>query len=208
MPKNRGSVTVEMAIIFPIMIYILFILIYIIILMYQQAYAKNVCDDAINKAGNWWTNTYKDFETGNVSTNDISHENVYANLYDMDEDSKIQILREYIYNRLNRDTILKPSKFDLAKDIDIRVANSIIYKKLYLNTNITYELPVPKLIKIFNIKSDYTFEIESCILIKDYAGYINDINFMFYAYDEAKDKVDLVRKIHDALDTIKKKVFY
>ncbi|HAN10656.1 MAG TPA: hypothetical protein DCP90_08615 [Clostridiales bacterium] len=208
MDSDKGSVTVELAIIFPIMIYILFLLIYIIILMYQEAYAKNVCDDAINKAGNWWTNTYKDYETGKVSIDNISHENVYANLYDMNENSKIQLVKEYIYNRLNSNTILKPSKFDMGKDINIKVANFIIYKKLYLNTNVTYELPVPKLIKIFNIRSDYTFELESSVLIKDYAGYINDINFMFYAYDEAKDKVDWVRKIHEALDSIKKKVFY
>ncbi|HBY19574.1 MAG TPA: hypothetical protein DEG71_00900, partial [Clostridiales bacterium] len=85
MECKKGSVTVELAIIFPIMIYILFLLIYIVVLMYQQAYAKNVCEDTINKAGNWWVNTYKDLETGRIQLDNISRENVYVNLYDMDE---------------------------------------------------------------------------------------------------------------------------
>ena len=208
MNTKKGSVTVELAIIFPVIIYILFLLIYIVILMYQQAYVKNVCEDTITKAGNWWMNAYKDFETGKIQLDNISCENVYANLYDMDEDSKKQILKKYIYNGLNSGTILKPSKFDIDNDINIEVANSIIFKRLYLNASITYKLPVPKLVRLFKLQDDYTFEVTSSTLVKDYAGYINDINFMFYAYDRAKEDNVFIKKIDEAITSIKKKVLY
>ncbi len=208
MKNIRASVTAEMAILFPLILYILCFIIYNIVLIYQQAYAKTICDAAAVKAANWWQNIERDFDTGLISEDRILNENIYHGIYDLNSEQKKSYVKKYIKNRLYTNTILKPSEFDMQDDINIEVANYIIQKKLYLNVYVQYRLPVPSLIQYFNIPTYYQFNVSSSAYIRDYAGYMNDIDFMIDLYDDAKENSKTITGFHEALDDLKRKVLY
>ena len=75
--KNRGSMTIEAALIVPVIIISLILLVYICIFMYQQAYIKSLSNTAAERGAAVWANPSKDLYVEFVDREGLSNTPLY-----------------------------------------------------------------------------------------------------------------------------------
>lgn len=184
--KNiQGNITIELIIIFPIVLLIVFVLFNISILLYQKAFLN--------------------IEISNVVKQNIN--------YNINMNNKYDILNLYTFNLYKRAEFIDNIKKDLSKNtykdknsifIDIN-SPGIFDKKLNValkieNKNIFYNI-----LKSIGSKKIYSIDIDRKICSKKLISNINDIDFLYKITKNYVEDKDLFKKIKKGLEYVKDK---
>jgi hypothetical protein len=174
--SQKGSLTVEMALIFPfILVFVIFIC-FAVSMIYNRTVATALVNKNLDKANLYWLKSNVDFDTGAMTS---AQTNIYSSLYDFKSEDK----KKMIINTINDDI----ESFLLVKNISapatIETHNYVIYRKLEVNVTIDYGYPFNGLFKMLGVGAvKDSFEVES--VINNPVEFTRTIDCLIEIYDE------------------------
>ncbi|WP_010243525.1 TadE/TadG family type IV pilus assembly protein [Acetivibrio cellulolyticus] len=190
---NKGSMTVEASLIFPLIFLIIIGLIYITIFLYEQAYVKSLADRAAERGAAIWKNPKSDMYIGLVKLEDFEENDPYWRLDDDNKGPKEDKIETYIENSLKKYSILynRDAKgYMNGADITVRaeVKNYVVYKKLSVIVKKKFDLPIGNALSIFGIDNTVEISAKSEALINEPAEFIRSTDFA----------IDVGKRVDDA----------
>lgn len=180
--SQKGSLTVEMALIFPLIFVFVIFICFAAAMIYNRTVATALVNKNLDKATIYWLKSNVDFETGAMTS---AETDIYSSLYDFKSEDKKKMIINTINGDLDR--FLLAQKISAPAEIDTH--NYIIYRKLEVKVTIDYGSPFKGIFKILgvgNIKD--SFEVEA--VINNPVEFIRTIEFLIEVYDEIVYKLD------------------
>lgn len=175
--SNKGSTTIEAALIFPVIFLTIITLIYVSVFLYEQAYVKSLADRAAERGAAIWKNPESDMYISLVKLGDFKYNDPYWRLIDLNKSSKEKKIGEYIKKSLDEYSILRSrDKEGPMNTTDIEfsaeVKNYIVYKKLTVTVDKKFKLPVGNGLAFLGIDNTIKISAKSEALVNEPAEFI------------------------------------
>lgn len=171
---ERGSATVELTFVFPIILFILIIMMFFGLFMYEQVAAQAVLDDVVSSAAANWATLESGVYAEKPSSQDFSVWDIYSRIIDFVGDSRERVIEEEALRRL-RAIGLFSNTFE-EKDVELKCTNVVVYKTLDLTVNRTYELPFPGFLEMMGIPTELHYKLTATAVVQDQAELIRTID--------------------------------
>ncbi|HHW48862.1 MAG TPA: hypothetical protein GXX14_09630 [Clostridiaceae bacterium] len=186
---QKGSITVEAAIVIPVVILSIVVVIYIVLIMYQKAYMQAVADDAASRGAAAWDKSASSLETIRVEKENLGDRGLYWRIYDPEKTSRQKAVEEYLDRKYGRYGILRESsRWSMAE-----LKDYIIYKKLVVTMENSYRLPIGGLLSMFGIDGYFTIKAKSEAVVNEPVEFIRNIDFL----------IDMERKLERRFPALK-----
>ncbi len=196
--SRKGAVTIEYALVFPVVIICIMILLYIGLIYYQQALLQSVVSENAQNCALLWGYDFDTLDTGEgiTSMEAYQSEGLYWHVFS-DASPKKDMLQEGIKDELLKRSILKPSK-----DVEVEVIfhNYLIVQKVGFKADITYKLPFADgLLKVLGQSEGIKLSAYSEITVYDPKEFIHNVDYLLQIYDESgasdwvKEKLEPVK---------------
>jgi hypothetical protein len=204
--RNRGSITVEASIIVPLVILSIVALIYIGIVLYQRAQLRSAADMAAETGATVWSDLKADTGTGRVEMSDVGRGSLYWRLVDTGRDEKLKRITVFTENALRKGRLLNAATTKVRADIK----DYIVYKKLEVVVENTYELPLGSLLRLFGASGCFSIKVKSESVIDEPVELIRNVDFAIDLEKELEDRFpelkNLREKTRDTLTGVKGKI--
>lgn len=208
---NKGRITVEAALIFPIILFSIVAVIFICLCMYQSSYLQSIADGVACEGAAYWDDLskLKQLKVGKCPKMSFSQD-LYWQIYDSKKNEKIDILTEIANQKLKNGSLLKGesvSNDDSTQKVFIEYKNDIISRKIEVTIRDSYKFPLIGTVNLFG--KDFKVEIikKSIATIDDNAQVIRDVDFMLDVTKQLKssDKVkQFFENVKDSISKFKK----
>ena len=188
--EGNGSFTVELALIFPVIIAGIVATLYILILLYQFAYLQTLANKvAYFAAAEYDKLSLQILEERGTSAKGVSSLYWQLGIFD-DTKGKEAIIESYVMEKLYRPQLLKPQ----TQKVESSVYNYILYKKLRVRIINDYQLPVLYVNNLLRIKNSFSIVAEGEAVIKDNAEFLRNTDYII----ELMDSFEVTSKIKDS----------
>lgn len=209
---NRGSFTVEAAVIIPTVILIMFALILISEFLYQKSCIQAIADRTVQRGAEIWNSPSKDMVFGQITLDNMDDADLYWRIWEMSDskkkkESKIEGYAGYL---------LKESAV-LGKPVDLKITavvveDYIVYKKIRVNVEAKYKNPFLSLLKVFGIGNTITIKTHSDAIINEPVEFIRTTDFVVDVVEEVDNKVfegkggEMVKDVREGISNVFLKV--
>lgn len=148
MKKSKGMLTIEAALVMPLVIYIVFIMISTFLFIYTRVYVALSTNHVVNIATAQWYSTGSDFDVSTTGGSIIGQ----AIGLSSSTSKKEEIIEEKIIEKIKKGS---PMKVDI-KDVDAKTFNYLIGQRLSIKVSCDYKLPVAGVFRIMGISKTGT----------------------------------------------------
>ena len=197
----KGSMTVEMCFIFPLVFALIIFIFFIAIMLYNRSVANSLADKNLDKAAIFWVKSNLDFDTG-AYTAPASDDALYSELYDAESDNKKQEIDSHLKNDI--------SKFVLADNITITpkidTKNYFVYRKLEAEVTIDYGVPFGGILKIIGLGKPIKDTVKIDAVINDPVEFTRNINFLGDMIGELRFRNEKVNNALNGVDALNAKL--
>lgn len=203
--SQKGSSTVEAAIIFPVILLSIAAVMYICILLYQKAYIQSVVDMTVERGCATWNNPEKDTAIGSIDKMHLKSGGLYWRLFDPKKPEKARTLKRYIQDKISAFNLLGSSN-----KVDISIEDHVLYKKLIVRVDSEYRIPAGKALGIFGLNEYYKTSAESEGVVNEPVEFIRNTDFILDVEKELeKDHPGygkVVEGIRGVMSNVEKKI--
>lgn len=144
--KNKGVLTIEAALIMPLVMYVVFIMIFTFLFIYSRVYLALSVDHVVAQVTAQWYSRGSDFDTIKSGKNSIIAE-AFATAFSTDK--KVAIVKTKLKDKVDSGI---PMKVDFSSDVS--VFPYVVGEQMTIKTNCTYKLPLSGLFKFFGMTKD------------------------------------------------------
>lgn len=182
----RGAVTVEYAIIFPIVIICILLLIYLGVLYYQQCLMQTVVSENVQSLALLWGYELDgaDVKTGITSKDAYISEKLYWHIAQETNEKKIKAAQS-IQNEIMLKSIIKPQN---DFEVEVIYSNSLISKKVGISAKAEYPLPFKSFFKLIGSSGYVLIDTYSETVINAPKDFIQNIDYLLQIYEESGAK--------------------
>ncbi|GAE88793.1 TadE/TadG family type IV pilus assembly protein [Acetivibrio straminisolvens] len=209
---NRGSFTVEAAIIVPTVILTMFALILISEFLYQKSCIQAIADRTAQRGAEIWNSPSKDMIFGQITLDNMDDIDLYWRIWEMKKrkKKKEEKIEGYV-GYLLKDSPVLGEPIDLEINAGI-VEDYIVYKKLRVSVEAKYKNPFLSLLKVFGIKNTITIKAHSDAIINEPVEFIRTTDFALDVVKEVDNKLfegkggEIVKDVREGVSNIFLKV--
>ena len=209
---NRGSFTVEAAIIVPTVILTMFALILISEFLYQKSCIQAIADRTAQRGAEIWNSPSKDMIFGQITLDNMDDIDLYWRIWAMKKrkKKKEEKIEGYV-GYLLKDSPVLGEPIDLEINAGI-VEDYIVYKKLRVSVEAKYKNPFLSLLKVFGIKNTITIKAHSDAIINEPVEFIRTTDFALDVVKEVDNKLfegkggEIVKDVREGVSNIFLKV--
>ena len=195
---QNGSMVVEASIVVPVVILCVAAVIYIGLMLYQQANLQALADKAAERGEVFWNNKNKVVELGRLGKSDIGRYGLYWRLFDFDKTAKLKKLKGYVFPKLDDFNALNSISPNPDARTNIEIKDYIIYKKLVVTVEDTYRIPVGKVAGILGgQKEGLTAVARSETTLEDSVEFIRNTDFILDTERELEYKNPGLKNLGD-----------
>lgn len=204
--NTKGSLTVEAALVFPVVLLVIFSMIFMCVLLYQSAYLQTTADQIAQISALNWNNTKRIEALNNknipISTTTYLEGDLYWHLYDRDKTTKIKSIRDYAIAKLKYGNMIN-GMLSTQDKVDIKVKNYVVYREINITLKDSYKLPFSGFFKSFGLKEAYTIEKKSKAVINENTEFIRNVDFMA----DTADQLGVLDDIKASMEKVKDNVY-
>ncbi len=215
--NNKGSFVVEASIVFPIVVFVVFLVIYICFVLYQQVCLQAVANEAAQLGSANWNNIilFKSSFADVVSIDELNDDNsgLYWRILDPNKDFKIEIINEYLEQKLkineqSEDGDLEKNIYMDVKskdniEINVKLDDFFVHKELIVQISKNFKTPFDKFKEIFGFKEGFCITVQAQSVINEPTELIRNTDFIFDIVDEIDENNNIQKtmsKIKSAID--------
>lgn len=189
--KEKGNITVEAAIIFPVIFFCIIGVMFIGVFLYQKVLLQSMVNHSVERQAAVWNNPYKNIETGFVKSEDLKKGGLYWQIIDLQKKEKQENLRDYINSRMHSYSILKGT----YEILDVDVKNYIIYKKLFVEIEGRYNKPAGGIMGVFGFGNDIIISANAEAIINKPVDFIRNTDFILDVVEDLESTNPTVAKL-------------
>lgn len=183
--KSRGSFVVEGAIVIPVVIFVVFLVMYICFVLYHQVFLQTLANEAAEKGASSWSS---EVEFNGTFINDIPIEKLdksglYWRTFDTNKDIKLRTIDRYIREKLHSSNVLEKKNLSNIKT-QIRLKNHIVNKKLEVVITEELNTPFDKVKKLLGLKEGMSITASAEAVIEDSSEFIRSTDFILDSIEE------------------------
>lgn len=204
--KKRGSMTVEAAILMPVVIFSIMAAMYMAMLLYHRACLQSLADGAARRAAVLWRYPGWEIDGGIPGLVDLYRQGLYWRITDTEKTDKITKLKEYAQKEASCYGILKGS----GLCTEVLVENHIIYKKLVVIVEESFKIPVAGLFRTFGMGDFVLLRVRAEAILEEPVELIRNTDFVLDLGRELEGKYpglkDLGDKTRELMGKIEEKL--
>lgn len=203
----KGAVTIEYALVFPVVIICVAILVYVGLIYYQQALLHSVISENAQNYALLWGYDLGELNTGEGITNADTYlsEGLYWQVFSQSEKKKLA-LQKSIKNEIEKRSILEPSR---EIEVEVIYRTYFILQKVGLKANMTYKLPADKFLKSLELSGEIQICSYSEITVNDPKEFIHNVDYLLQIYEESGASTWVNEKCKPLIDSLSKiKAFF
>jgi len=186
---RKGSVTVEAAVVIPVVLLSIMAVIYIVLIMYQKTYMQAIADDAASRGAAAWGKSFGSLETVKVEKESLGDRGLYWRIYDAEEASRQQAVAEYMDKKFGRYGMLR----EINRQSKVELKDNTVCKKLVVSMESSYRLPIGEFLDMFGIDDHYTIKVKSEAVVNEPVEFIRNVDFI----------IDMERKLERRYPALK-----
>lgn len=191
--SNKGSMTVEAAVVIPVVILCITAVFFMIILMYQRACLQALTDIAAERGAACWNNDGRDIATGKTSLKDLREQGLYWRIYDAAKEDKERKIEEYIASETGKRDVLTAE----SRESSTGMRNFVIQKRIEAKVKWNYRIPALKYLSLFGIERYSSADAAAVSSVNDPAELIRNTDFVIDLERELEMKYPAIREIGD-----------
>lgn len=191
--NQRGSFTVEAALLLPIVFAVLIMLMYICVILYNRTQLAAVGHDVSERTSMMLSAPNINIDSGSMITNN----NLYSRLFATNTQSKINDVKAYFEKRK-----LDIGFLDPKSDVSIGYNNYLFYRKIKIKIENHYDFPLKGLLQLIGFSGTYNDAVEVNLIVNDPVEVTRNIDFVSYAFDELGHRFKIVEKVDSSYDKI------
>lgn len=193
---NRGSYTLEYAILIPMIFVCVYVCILVFLLFYQKTLIQNIAEDAAQSISRQWG--YKplpvdELVTGVYRKDTYESRETYWHLKLWNNKKKEEQAKEYISVGLDKIGVLRTHP---SHPIDVTVDfKPGIPSKVFVVIEVAYKAPGTGLLKLVGKDDFIIIRCEACSTVYDSKDMINTADYVYQIIRETKVYQDIMAKI-------------
>ncbi len=199
MKSEKGSNALEMTLIFPIVIFIIVILMFFGLFMYEQVAAQAVVDDVVSRTAANWSTAEDGIYTEKTAKEDFSVWKIYGRLIDFSNGRKKENMVEEAMRRLQAVCPIK-IKFQEGDVVDDS-KSYLIYRTLSLRVNRKFPLPLAGFLRRLGLPEYLEYTLYGTAVVQDQAELIRTVD-MAVDLTENTPLGNAMSKVKDALQKL------
>lgn len=172
--SNRGSMTIEAAILFSLIFFCIMAIMYAGMLLYQQAYLQTLVNRTAHMGALTWHSPQRDMFIGRMSESDLNNKDLYWRIRDFSKEDKETKALNFINFQIRAFDLLNTE----PEEIRATIENNIFYSKLIVRATQTYYLPMGKLLGFLGLDEALALRAECTAIIKEPAEFIRTTDFV------------------------------
>lgn len=171
----------EAAIVMPVVIFSLIAIFYMSMLLYQQVYIQRIADEAA--------------ERGSALNYDFTEEGLYSELYDTNSKNKTERVYKYIDSNLYTKNLM----IAVEHKTDVEIKDYIVYKKIVVKIESTYNIPAGRILSIFGIGDSITLKAQSESVVDNPVQLIRNTDLIIDIISELEEKYPWIRDVSEKI---------
>lgn len=200
--RVNGAVTVEYAIIFPLVIFVVMLLIYFGLVYYEQALLQSV---VTGNTQNWaflWGYDPEKVSMGEGILNRAGYgsKGLYNQVFS-GANRRQEIIRKAILEDYQRKSLLRPSR---EVQVEVSCENFLILQKVRVKATACYPIPMKGFFQAAGLKGDFTVQAFSETTVHDPKEFIMNVDYLLQIYEESGAKDWVQKKCKPLTDALKK----
>lgn len=195
--NHKGSITVEAAVIVPIVIIAVMVVLHIVLLIFQSCIMHIAANKISERAAAVWQKPNIAFETGKTTKSDIEELEIYRR-WNFNNSADKRELQEYAIDMLRSASILKGEDIK----VDILYQNTIITQKITVKLSASYTNPLGGLTGAWGLGGRTQLNVQSQSVVDDPVEFIRNSDFIL----ETASKVPLISEFESKWNEIVNKI--
>jgi len=200
--QDTGSMTIELAIIFPMIICVMIVIFYSLMLYYQQVVTRSVVDETLNQVSLIWGRLREgESAQGLLQQGELSgtKEAIYwqMGVFDHKQEKK-QLIEAHVREQLEKSQLLTPK----STVVEISFSNYFIFQRVGITAALTYDPPFPFI--------DYfiagRLRVTSTSLVKEQTEIIRNVDFAGDLLEEFQTTQKLKAQYFEKMKEAQRKV--
>ena len=187
---QKGSFTVEAAIIVPLVIFSLAAVIYMGLLLYQRSLVQSAAEMAANQGAAAWASGTEEIEMSRPTDPGTGKFKLYRRIYDSDKEQRLKIIEDYALALSSRNEIV-PASGAVAEAEIIDAFN----RKLEVRVDRYYKMPLGKLAKLFGGSDTVAIWVKAVSTINDPAEFIRTADMVIDIEKKLEEKFPELKKV-------------
>lgn len=205
-----GYLTIELTMVFSILFFSLLLILFMGMVLYQEVKLQSVAVQASERGSIVYSSRVSDMTTGVKTLEDFKYRDPYRNvpLINMANDGKYEsLVNKYVASNLGSNNILSGKTRNNGNFANVE--NYIFAKRLKVNIESGYQLPVASVGEMFGYSGPIKVSTTATSAIVDSPDFVRNIDLVMdmVKQTEVFDNVEAgFNKIMDAIDSLKTKL--
>lgn len=208
--QNRGSYSIETAIIMTIVFMIVLFLIAVNLILYEQARVNAIAESAANRAALVYSVNGKNMETGAVDPEKFLEKSPYWRLFDLGQSgTRVTNTKNYINNKINKNVISDADGSGSGRySITVKYQNYFIYKRVRVEISTKFKVPFGGFVGLFipQLKNGYPIKAEAEAAINDQTEMIRTVDMVSDILGQFPTVQNFTDKYSNGIANIKNKI--
>ncbi|KAB3532806.1 TadE/TadG family type IV pilus assembly protein [Alkaliphilus serpentinus] len=191
--STRGSITVEAALIFPLVFCVIVFTMYIVFFLYQYAYLQASANYIAGKTASQWKYLLEDTTVEDIQESAplIYHRpSLYWRLYDFTKNAKVNLMTQYNDLEINKHRLISKAS---GENFPVIFQNSLLSNRIIVSYEEVYKTPIDAITNLLGVNNLFKIQIKAQSTINDPAEGIRNMDFaldMLQKNERAKDLHD------------------
>jgi flagellar basal body-associated protein FliL len=203
---KRGSVTVEAAIIVPIVILAILAVVYIGLLLCQKASVQSAAEMSAEAGAAAWVSGVGEIGTNMIAPDDFEKIKLYRRIFDSDSKTRLESIEAYAIYLSSQNELIRPKD----TEADAVIKNHVLSRRIEVTVRKHYSIPLGNLLKIFGASGELTITSVASASIDDPAEFIKNTDYILDVEKEIENKnpelKNFADQIKNALNLMKNKL--
>ncbi|MBQ7264492.1 MAG: hypothetical protein IJS61_00150 [Firmicutes bacterium] len=171
--KEQASYSLETAIVMIVVFTVVIFLTFMTYVMYEQVRLNAIAQDTAERGGMIYAVKDKEMYTGRIGSEEFNAQNPYWRIYDANGKDRIDKIRTYAIEKLNKYKIEKEEYSSSA--VSVKPINYFVYKRIIVDINVEYNVPFGGILNIF-MKSKYPIHAHAEANVSEPAEFVRTID--------------------------------
>jgi hypothetical protein len=204
--KNRGSTTVEAAIIIPVIILCIAAVAYMGLLLQQKAVIQSAAESAAEAGALAWSSGTDVPAAGKPAADDIRNPELYRRIFDSKRENRLCDIEEYALELAARNELIKPVDITVTAELK----DYVVYKKLVVRIGKKYRNPLGGLFELLGKSETIGISAMAVSTVNEPAELIRTTDFILDVEKKLENKFpglkNLTDKTRNTMNNMKNKL--
>lgn len=196
MKKEEGYLTVELTIVFSTIFFVLMILLFLGMVLYQHVNLQSLAVRTSERGAFIYATGSENMESGVIQLGDFKNRDPYRYVVGWASGEKTkyeEIMNQYVAGNIGKRNVLKSTDDDA--EYSVKVKDYVVSQKVRVKIHVDYNMPTDAIAKMFGLEGMFEIDTDAVSTVVDNAEFIRNTDIcvdLIKQTDSGKKVMDLM----------------